>query len=176
MPVPALRRGADVIARFVALGLLSACCAAPAPAQKLVTFANGTAQVLLPRTFVTTELNDGTRRAVFGPDGSHRLELAVKDAVSRAGGVNVGEAFVRDEAKRKDLKLFEMPGKVVFLEPVSDRKEGDRTWRSSLWHIGFGNSVAVMTLTAPVEESPELTRFLGKPLNDAIGSLRRRRS
>ncbi|MCC6193433.1 MAG: hypothetical protein IT518_03105, partial [Burkholderiales bacterium] len=133
------------------------------------------AEVVLPSTFVTSELNDGTLRAVFGPDGSYRLELAVKDAMARAGGVNLGEAFVREEAKRKNLKLFEMPGKVVFLEPVADRKEGEQTWRRSLWHIGFGNSVAVMTLTAPVEESPELKRFLGKPLNDAIASVRRRR-
>jgi hypothetical protein len=164
-----------MIARL-AVALLCACCAGTALAQRVVTFALGTAEVVLPSAFVATEQNDGTLRAVFGPGGTYRLELAVKDAVARAGGVNVGEAFVREEAKRKDLKLFEMPGKVVYLEPVADRKEGDKVWRTSHWHIGFGNSVAVMTLTAPVEESPELQRFLGKPLNDAIASVRRRRA
>lgn len=165
-----------MIARLFAVALAVACCASYASAQRVVPFARGTAEVVLPPTFVTTELNDGTLRAVFGPAGSHRLEIAVKDAVSREGGINIGEAFVREEAKRKNLKLFEMPGRAVYLEPVPDRTENGKTWRTSVWYIGFGASVAIMTLTAPVEESPELVRFLGAPLNDAIASVRRRRA
>ncbi|MCC6193954.1 MAG: hypothetical protein IT518_05740, partial [Burkholderiales bacterium] len=72
-----------MIARLAVVALC-ACCAGTALAQRVVTFARGTAEVVLPSTFVTSELNDGTLRAVFGPDGSYRLELAVKDAMARA--------------------------------------------------------------------------------------------
>lgn len=175
MPVPALRGGVAMTARILAIACLLACWSTHAAAQKLVTFAKGTAEVVLPQTFVTTEQNDGTLRAVFGPGGSHRLELGVRDAKARDGAANAGEVIVRGEALRKSQKLFELPGRVAFMEAVPDRKEDDRVMRTAVWYIGAGNSVFVMTLTAPLEESPELTRFLGKPLNDAIASVRRRR-
>jgi hypothetical protein len=165
-----------MIVRVVALIAVAACCASSALAQKVMTFAKGAAEVTLPDAFVATEQNDGTLRAVFGPAGNHRLEFARKEAVARAGGVNLGEAFVRAEAKRKDLKLFEMPGKVVYMEPAPDRTEGDVVYRTAHWHIGFGNSIVVMTLTAPAEASPELKQFLGKPLNNVIASVRRKRA
>ena len=163
-----------MIARVLFLVSLFATCIGDAGAQKIATFGRGSFEVVLPETFIVTERNDGTLRAVFGSTGDHRLELTAHDAPSTGNLRDAGEAFVRAEAKKKDFRFFEIPGKVVLMEPRPDTKDGDKAYRVAYWQIGFGNTVVVMTLTAPVEVSPDLRQFLGKPLNDVISSVRRK--
>lgn len=158
---------------LLAVLALAACVAGPAAAEKVVTFSNGRAAVTLPDAFIANEQNDGTLRASFGPAGENRLELFFREAVPREGATSTGEEYVRALAKAKNFKFFESPGKVVLMEPVADVKDGDRTYRSLKWTIGFGNNVVTMSLRAPAQASPELVEFLQKTLSDVIDSLRR---
>lgn len=163
-----------MIVRVLLLLSVLVACIGDVEAQRVVTFARGAMEVVLPETFIVTERNDGSLRAVFGSAGDHRLELTAHEAPSAAKARDAGEEFVRAEAKKKDLVFFELPGKVVFMEPRPDTKDGDKAYRAAYWQIGFGNTVVVMTLTGPAQLSPELSQFLGKPLNDVINSLRRK--
>lgn len=162
-----------MLARLALFALLAIGLPA-AHAQKLVTFGHGTTTVLLPPGFITTELNDGTLRAVFGKTGENRLEIAIREAASTTGDANAGEQFVRAEAKAKGLHVFEYPGRVAFMQAAPDTRDGDRTLRTALWEVGFGDSVAVLTLVAPAEPTPELSQFLGAPLNTVVTSVRRK--
>ena len=167
---PGVRR---VLAQCAVLLALAACLGT-AQAQKVVTFDHGTASAVLPVTFITTELNDGTLRAVFGPTGDHRLQIAMRVAASTAGTPDAGVQFVRTEAIKRNLRLFEYPGRVAFMQPAADVRDGDRMVRAALWHVGFGDNVAVIMLAGPAEPTPELRQFLGKPLQDLVASLQRR--
>ena len=165
-PRRALARAAVLLAAVAWLG--------SAQAQKVVFFDHGNASAVLPTTFVAVEQNDGTLRAIFGPAGDHRLQIAVRAAASTTGAADAGEQFVRAEAAKRNLRLFEYPGRVAFLQPAADTRDGDRTLRAAIWHVGFGNTVAVITLVGPAEPTPELREFLGKPLQVLVASLARR--
>jgi hypothetical protein len=163
-----------MIARLLFVATLALGGAGAALAQRMVTFDHGDAAVMLPSTYVTTEQNDGTLRANFGPAGDHRLEIAVRDVAGPEGTTDAGIQYVRAEAARKDLRVFEYPERLVYLQPVPDQQEAGKTMRVAVWYVGFGNSVAAVRLVAPAEPTAELKLFLAKGLNDIVASLRRR--
>ena len=98
----------------------------------------------------------------------------MREAASAAGGTDAGVQFVRAEAAKHNLPLFEYPGRVAFMQPAADARDGDRLVRAAVWQVGFGNNVAVIMLVGPAEPTPELRQFLGKPLQDLVTSLQRR--
>jgi len=160
-----------MVARFLLLFALLCCGIVDADAQKLTYFAQGRAQVTLPDSFVANELNDGTLRVLFGPAADHRLELTLVNAAATDDKGKAGERYVRREAEKKKLKIFESPGKVVFMEPGGDSQVGDKAYRTARWQIGLGNAVVLMTLTAPTAPSPDLTLFLSKRLEGVLASV-----
>jgi hypothetical protein len=161
-----------VIRRFLLAGMLLVCCAGVASAQKVIVFAHGKAEVLLPASYVATELNDGTLRAIFGPAADHRLEFALVEAASVAGDGKAGEQYVRVESAKRNAKLFGLPGKVVFMEPAGDVLVDGRNYRVARWLVGAGNAVVLMTLTAPAEMTPDLRQFLDRRLEGVLTSVR----
>lgn len=159
-----------VLLLVVALGLADA---GAAHAQKVAVFDRGGAAVVLPNTFVISERNDGTLRANFGPAGDHRLEIAIRDVAAREGVTDAGLQFVRAEAKARKLRLFEYPDRIVMMQPAADQEIDGKKMHAAAWYVGFGNHVAVLTLVAPSEPTPELKRFLGAGLDDAVTTVRR---
>lgn len=162
-----------MLARLLAVVALALAGMGVVHAQKITTFDQGGATVVLPITFITTERNDGTLRAVFGPGGDHRLEIAVRDVDARDGTTDAGIQYVRAEADARKLRVFEYPARVVYMQPAADRMIGGRKMYAVTWYVGFGNHVAVIALVAPATPSPELKRFLAKGLDQAITSVRR---
>ncbi|MFO1395444.1 MAG: hypothetical protein U1F48_00120 [Burkholderiales bacterium] len=159
--------------RLLALAALSLLLAAPALAQRVVAFDHGAASIVLPDTFVTIERNDGTLRAVFGPAGDHRLDVVVRDVAGPPGATDAGVQYVRAEAKARDLRVFEYPQRVAYLQPVVDQEVDGKAMRAAAWYVGFGNHMALITLVAPTASSPDLQRFLAKGLDQAVTSVRR---
>ena len=153
-----------------AFSLLLACTA---HAQRATTFDHGTASIVLPATFVTTERNDGTLRAVFGPAGDHRLDVVVRDVAGPAGATDAGVQYVRNEAQARKLRTFEYPQRVAYMRPAADQQIDGKTMRVAAWYVGFGNHVALITLVAPAAPSPDLQRFLAKGLDEAVTSVQR---
>ncbi len=160
-------------ARLLAVIAVALGCLAPAHAQKLATFDHGAAAVVLPGTFVTTERNDGTLRAVFGPAADHRLEIAIRDVEGKDGATDAGVQYVRAEAKARQLRLFEYPERVVYMQPAADQVVDGKKMHAAAWYVGFGNHVAVVSLVAPATPTPELKRFLAKGLDEAVATVRR---
>lgn len=143
--------------------------------EALVSFAGGRAEVILPDAFTVVSSDNSILVVTFGPKGDHKLELSLNEIESSSGPADLGEQFVRAQAEKKGRKLSQGAGRVVFMDPAGDSKQGDVTMRVVHWQIGFGRSVVVMTLTAPVEQpmSSALQEFLGRPLNVLVTSLRR---
>jgi len=162
-----------MISRLLAVALLALACTATAHAQKVTPFDHGGATVVLPATFVTTERNDGTLRAVFGPAGDHRLEIAVRDVEGKDGATDAGVQFVRAEARSRQLRLFEYPERVVYMQPAADQVVDGKKMHAAAWYVGFGNHVAVVSLVAPATPTPELKRFLAKGLDEVVATVRR---
>ncbi len=155
--------------------ILSAMSLTVAANEQAVVFAGGKVEVALPASFKVTNRDDGSLLATFGPGESHRLELTLHDHERAAGPPDLGQQFVRAQAEKKQRRVTEGAGKSVFMDPAGDFLDGDVTMRVVHWQIGFGKSLVVMTLTAPVEQpmSRALSEFLGKPLNVLVRSLRR---
>lgn len=162
-----------MLVRLLAVTAFVLAGASAAHAQKAATFDHGGAVVVLPATFVTTERNDGTLRANFGPDGDHRLEIAIRDVQGKAGATDAGMQHVRAEAGARKLRVFEYPERVVYMQPAADQEIDGKQMHAATWYVGFGNHVAVLTLVAPATPTPELQRFLAKGLDEAVATVRR---
>ena len=161
--------------RFLLIALLTELASIAHAGEPLVTFASGRAEVILPDNFTVVSSDTSGLVATFGPKRDHKLELSLNDIESSLGSADLGEQFVRAQAEKKGRKLSLGAGRVVFMDPAGDSKQGEVTMRVVHWQIGFGRSVVVMTLTAPVEQpmSPALQEFLGRYLNVLVASLRR---
>lgn len=162
-----------MVARLLAIAALVVGCVAAAHAQKVTPFDHGAASVVLPATFVTTERNDGTLRAVFGPAADHRLEVAIRDVAGKDGATDAGVQYVRAQASARQLRLFEYPGRVVYMQPAADQVVDGKNMHAAAWYVGFGNHVAVVSLIAPATPTPELQRFLAKGLDEVVATVRR---
>ncbi|MFO1413786.1 MAG: hypothetical protein U1F10_07750 [Burkholderiales bacterium] len=159
-----------LLAATLAFGTLGA-----AHAQRTVTFDHGGASVVLPATYVTSEQNDGTLRALFGPAADHRLEIGIRDVEGPEGVADPGVQFVRIEAQAQKLRTFEQQGRVVFMQPAPDVEEAGKKMRVAVWYVGFGNSVAAVRLVAPQAPTLDLQLFFAKGLDDVVASVRRTR-
>jgi hypothetical protein len=184
LPVPSSRRSSAAAERSrwvtnmrsVLLGLiLSALALTAAATEQTLVFAGGKVEVVLPASFNVTNRDDGSLLATFGPGGNHRVELTLHDHEKTVGPPDLDQQFVRAQAEKKKRRVTEGSGKSVFMDPAGDFRDGEATMRVVHWQIGFGKSLVVMTLTAPVEQpmSSALSDFLGKQLNILVGSLRR---
>lgn len=162
-----------MLARLLVLAAFLLAGPGTALAQKTVTFDHGGAAVVLPATFVTTERNDGSLRAVFGPGGDHRLEIVIRDVEGKDGATDAGMQFVRAEASARKLRVFEYPERIVYMQPAADQVVGGKQMHAAAWYVGFGNHVAVLSLVAPATPTPELKRFLAKGLDEAVATVRR---
>ena len=143
--------------------------------ERAISFGNGKVEVQLPDTVRVSSNKDQTLVAVFGATGDHKLELTLHEELMAASAADAAEQFVRQQAQRKGRRLQEVPGKALFLEPGGEFTEDGKTFRTMHLQVGFGKSLVIITITAPVTQpiSPALTEFLGQPMNAMIGSLRR---
>lgn len=162
-----------MLARLLAVTAFALAWVGGAHAQKVATFDHGSATIVLPSTFVATERNDGTLRAVFGPGGDSRLDIAVRDVQGKEGATDAGVQYVRAEASKRNLRVFEYPGRIVYMQPVVDQEIAGRKMQAAAWYVGFGNHVALLTLVAPAPPTPELQRFLAQGLDEAVATVRR---
>lgn len=138
------------------------------------TFGHGKAEVLLPSKFSPTTDAEGTLTTRFGQGDTHLLEISLQDHERKPGSSNLAEQFVQAYAEKKNLKATKGVDRIVVMEPTGDLTEDGKTFRRVHWQVGFGKSLVIITLTAPVPMSSELNEFLGRPLNEMIASLRRR--
>jgi hypothetical protein len=104
--------------------------------------------------------------------GAIRFSLGVRDA-GRAR--NSGEAAVRALAKQKGLQTRRSGKKLVVLEPRTEGQIDGRATRSMRIEIGFGRSVAVMTLTVFEDEKDahRVQHFFNVEMEEIIASIRR---
>jgi hypothetical protein len=104
--------------------------------------------------------------------GTMRLSLELRDA-GRAR--NSGEAAIRALAKQKRLQTRRSGKKLVLLEPRSEGQVDGRATRSMRMDIGFGRSMAVMTLTVFEDEKDahRVRHFFEVELEEIIASIRR---
>jgi hypothetical protein len=137
-------------------------------------FGQGKAEVLLPSGFSPTIDAEGTLRARFGQRETHILEISLQDHEGDPGSSDVAERFVQAYAEKKKLKATRGANRVIVMEPAGDFTDGGKVFRRVHWQVGFGKSLVIITLTAPLPMSSELNEFLGRPLNEMVSSLRRR--
>jgi hypothetical protein len=162
-----------------AIAFAGACVAATAalgqqPA-KWVKLAGGKAEVRLPAGYrVDTGAGD-ILRVASGGLAAVRFSLELQAAGGAGASRKSGEAFVRELAKKQDLKLHRSGNKVVLMEPRTTGRLDGREVRNMQLHIGFGRSVVVMALTVfeGEKDSDAVQRFFDKDMEQIIRSLRR---
>lgn len=102
---------------FFSLGLAST------RAQTIMQFGGGAGQVTLPAHFERVAEEAVSLAVVSTPHGNVRLFFDLRK-LDNSEGSDFGEAFVREQARKKNLTLREIPGRAVFLE------SGERTLSS----------------------------------------------
>ncbi len=141
----------------------------------LFAFAKGRAEVALPSDYRVRLEPDGSLVAVFGPGGTHRLEIAFHDYAGTPGGDGLAERFVRAMGEKLNRPVKRAHGKMVLFEEAGEFRRFEVDYRVARWQIGAGKSLFVMTLTAPVADqlSPPLRDFVEHRYDAILKSLRR---
>jgi hypothetical protein len=139
------------------------------------TFGGDKVEVLLPEDYAASIDPSGKLTAHFGPEGSHSLELSLKDYKTASGSKDRAERVLRRFADEKRLPASRVEGKLLVIEPDKDITRDATVYRKAHWHIAFGNSLVVLTLIAPIGRpmSPALREFFGETLDELVASLRR---
>ena len=179
MPLVDRRLFCRLMALLFALGLtaepLPAAAAGATPVAKWVAFAKGKVEVQLPPNIAAREDSEGNLTGTFGPGGANRLELSLIDHEKDEAPADTAEQFIEYYERQRKLEVHSNGDKAVVMEGAEATLDG-KPMRIARWQIGFGKSIVVMTLAAPVEKtlSPALKQFLEQDLDPMIQSVRRR--
>lgn len=138
------------------------------------SFGGDKAEVLLPADFSVRRDERGGLAARFGPGGANVLEVSLQDYQAAAQGRDAAERFLRVYAQQKKLPLKAERGKLMMIEPAPDLKQGGIVLRRTHWRVAFGQSLVVLTLTAPIGQQLQtaVLDFLRGPLKETLASLR----
>ena len=146
-----------------------------ANAQNVFRFSAGAGEVTLPAHYERVDDKDASLVVVTKPEGNVRLyfDLHKLDAAVRVR--NPGEAVVREQAQKKNRKLYEIGNKVGFMDPTPDTVRNGRSFINFHWQVGFGKTMVVMSALIPrdARDAPDVKRFLSGELEDIIETLRR---
>lgn len=137
-------------------------------------FAGGKAKVLLPPKFTVDERGNGVIEAhTEGTNGELHLFFELHQAPNASGMKDAAEGFVRASAKKKNLEVREIPGKVFIMESGRESVVHGAPVRTMHWQVGFGNNLLVMTLSAPDsdKDSPNVKDFFETEMERILGGL-----
>jgi hypothetical protein len=168
-----------MLARSVVLALWLAMPGATATATdspvdwRSHSFGGGKARVSLPTKFRIAVNGSGTLEAqTAGPDGEIHVFFDLHLDAEKAGLKNRAEAYVRDTADKKKLKVYETGGKVFFMEAGRGTVVDGARVRNTHWQVGFGNNLVVMTLSVRESEKDCANRkqFFDHEMKQVISS------
>ena len=146
-----------------------------ARAQSTIAFADGAGEVTLPSYLVQIEDSDASLVAISKPEGNVKLyfDLHKLDAVTKIE--RPAELLVREQAQKKDKKLREHMGKVLFLDPSPVVQVDGQAVVNLHWQIGFDKTLVIMSARIPqaARDAPDVKRLLSGDLERIIASLKR---
>ena len=142
--------------------------AAERPVTSSQTFASQAASVDLPASLLVVAHTE-TLVATFGESHDHKVEIsfnAVPDG-TEASGID----FVRSSASKSGSPIRESADRAVFMDAATDVERDGKIYRIAHWQIGVPRGVFVLTVTAPMPMTDELSEFIGTGLNQIINSV-----
>jgi len=141
---------------------------------KSVPLGQGQVIVRLPPEYNTSLEPEET--LVASPPGSGAIELRFSLHYPEGPGVaeDIGEQFVRHQARKQGLKVTEIGDKVFPTQTGTNREKG-RKVIMHFWQIGFENAVVVMSATVleDKKDAPEVKECLDKTVPLIVKTLKK---
>ena len=128
----------------------------------------------MPLKFKATTNTAGTLEAqTSGPHGEVHVLFDLHLQAEKAGMKNGAEAFVRDTARKKNLKVYETAGKVLFMEAGKGTVVDGAPVRNMHWQVGFGNNLIVITFSVRESEkdAANVKQFFDTEMEGIVSSL-----